>query len=139
MTYTVKSGDTVGHIAEWYDVRAWQVRAWNSIQNTIRVGQRLTIHVPGNRADFYSQIDNLTFAQKQEIERRQRAGENIYQLRFDGSTAGSGETITYTVRRGETLGGIANRHGVSVAQIQRDNNLNGTTIYAGQTLTIRRR
>ncbi|MGF1671572.1 MAG: LysM peptidoglycan-binding domain-containing protein, partial [Balneolaceae bacterium] len=36
ITYTVKSGDTIGHIAEWYDVRAWQVRAWNGIGNTIR-------------------------------------------------------------------------------------------------------
>jgi len=24
--YTVKKNDTVGHIAEWYDVRAWQIR-----------------------------------------------------------------------------------------------------------------
>jgi membrane-bound lytic murein transglycosylase D len=139
ISYTVKSGDTIGHIAEWYDVRAWQVRAWNGLQNTIRVGQRLTIHVPNNRADYYRQINNLTFAQKQEIERRQRAGENIFALRFDGSTPSNAETVTHTVQRNETLGGIARRHGVSVAQIQSDNNLSGTTIYAGQTLTIRRR
>jgi membrane-bound lytic murein transglycosylase D len=141
MSYTVKSGDTVGHIAEWYDVRAWQVRAWNNVQNTIRVGQRLTVYVPNNRADYFSQVDNLTFAQKQEIERRQRSGENVYALRFDGAGSGSasGDAITYTVRRNDTLGNIARRHGVSVADIQRENNLRGTTIYAGQTLTIRRR
>ena len=139
ITYTVKSGDTIGHIAEWYDVRAWQIRQWNGISNTIRVGQRLTIHVPQANRDFYTQIDDLTFAQKQEVQRRQRAGENILALRFDGSSSGSSGTITYTVRRNDTLGGIANRHGVTVAQIQSDNNLNGTRIYAGQTLTIRRR
>ena len=139
MSYTVKSGDTVGHIAEWFDVRAWQLRAWNNVQNTIRVGQRLTIHVPTNRSSYYSQVVNLTFAQKQEIERRQRAGENIFSLRFDGSSPSSGETITYTVRRNDTLGNIARSHGVSVADIQRDNNISGTTIYAGQSLTIRRR
>lgn len=138
MSYTVKSGDTIGHIAEWYDVRAWQIRAWNGVQNTIRVGQRLTLHVPSNRADYYSQVDGLTFAQKQEIERRQRAGENIYALRFDG-TSSNGDTVTYTVRRNDTLGGIARRMGVSVADIQRENNISGTTIYAGQTLIIRRR
>lgn len=138
LTYTVKSGDTIGHIAEWYDVRAWQIRSWNGISNTIRVGQRLTIHVPENRKDFYSQIDDLTFAQKQEIERRQRAGENIYALRFDGSSSEPSDTITYTVRRNDTLEGIARTHGVSVSAIQEANNLSGTTIYAGQTLTIRR-
>lgn len=137
--YTVKSGDTIGHVAEWYDVRAWQIRQWNGISNTIRVGQRLTIHVPQGQTDYYAQVDDLSFAQKQEIERRQRSGENIYNIRFDGSTPSNSGTITYTVRRNDTLGGIANRHGVTVAQIQSDNNLNGTRIYAGQTLTIRRR
>lgn len=139
ISYTVKSGDTIGHIAEWYDVRAWQIRAWNNVHDTIRVGQRLTIHVPNNRSDYYAQINNLSFAQKQEIERRQRAGENIFTLRFDGSSPSSGDTINYTVRRNDTLGNIARSHGVSVADIQRENNLNGTTIYAGQTLKIRRR
>ena len=138
VTYTVKSGDTIGHIAEWYDVRAWQIRSWNGVSNTIRVGQRLTIHVPQNRQDFYRQIDGLTFAQKQEVQRRQRAGENVYNLRFDGSSSQSGDTITYTVRRNDTLDGIARSHGVSVSDIQEANNLSGTRIYAGQTLTIRR-
>lgn len=139
ITYTVKSGDTMGHIAEWYDVRAWQIRQWNGTSNTIRVGQRLTIHIPQERHDYYNQVEGLTYAQKQEIERRQRSGENIYGLRFDGSSPSSGDVITYTVRRNDTLSGIANRHGVSVSDIQNENNLNGTRIYAGQSLKIRRR
>lgn len=136
VTYTVKSGDTIGHIAEWYDVRAWQIRAWNGIGNTIRVGQNLTIHVPNNRRDYYRQVNDLSFAKKQELERRQRAGENIFALRFNGESSSGSNTISYTVRRNETLGGIARRHGVSVAAIQRANNMSGTTIYAGQTIQI---
>jgi membrane-bound lytic murein transglycosylase D len=138
VTYSVKSGDTVGHIAEWFDVRAWQIRSWNGISNTIRVGQRLTIHVPSQHADFFNQIDDLSFAQKQELERRQRAGENIYAIRFDGSSTTPSDEIRYTVQRNDTLGGIARRHGVSVQSIQSANNLNGTTIYPGQSLIIRR-
>ena len=137
-TYTVKSGDTVGHVAEWFDVRAWQVRSWNGVGNTIRVGQRLTIHVPNQRRDYFYQIDDLTYAQKQELERRQRAGENIYSIRFDGSSTSPSDTFRYTVRRNDTLGSIARRHGVSVAEIQRANNISGTTIYAGQSLIIKR-
>ncbi|CAN5353414.1 LysM peptidoglycan-binding domain-containing protein [soil metagenome] len=135
ISYTVKSGDTIGHIAEWFDVRAFQIRSWNGISNTIRVGQRLTIHVPSNRQAYYRQVDDLAFSKKQELERRQRAGEDIFSLRFNGSSSNNG-SVNYTVRRNETLGGIAQRHGVSVGAIQRANNLNGTTIYAGQTLTI---
>jgi len=137
VTYTVKSGDTIGHISEWYDVRSWQIRQWNGVSDVIRVGQRLTIHVPSSRIDYYRQINDLTFAQKQELERRQRAGEDIFALRFDGSS--SGNTVTYTVRRNDTLIGIAGRHGVSVSDIQNENNLSGTRIYAGQRLRITRR
>lgn len=138
VTYTVKSGDTIGHVAEWYDVRAWQLRSWNGIGNTIRVGQRLTVHVPNNRADYYRNVDGLAFAKKQEIERRQRSGENIYDLQLGGSP-GSGDVITYTVRRNDTLTGIANRHGVSITDIKNENNLSSSRIYAGQTLKIRKR
>ena len=137
-TYTVKSGDTVGHVAEWFDVRAWQVRSWNGVGNTIRVGQRLTIHVPNQQRDYFNQVDDLTYAQKQELERRQRSGENIYSIRLDGSSTTPSDTFRYTVRRNDTLGNIARRHGVSVAEIQRANNLSGTTIYAGQSLIITR-
>lgn len=138
VTYTVKSGDTIGHVAEWFDVRAWQIRSWNGIGNTIRVGQRLTIHVPNNRESYYQNVDGLAFAKKQEIERRQRSGENIFNLQVSGSS-GSGGTITYTVRRNDTLTGIANRHGVSINDIKNENNLSSSRIYAGQTLKITKR
>ncbi|NBB75930.1 MAG: LysM peptidoglycan-binding domain-containing protein, partial [Bacteroidetes bacterium] len=135
MTYTVKSGDTIGHIAEWYDVRAWQIRSWNGISNTIRVGQELTVYVPNNRVSYYNGIDGLSFAKKQEVERRQRSGENIFELQLAGST-GNGDAITYTVRRNDTLIEIARRHGVSVSEIQEENSMSGSRIYAGQTLKI---
>lgn len=138
VTYTVKSGDTVGHVAEWFDVRSWQVRSWNGIGNTIRVGQRLTVHVPNNRLSYYQNVDGLSYAKKQEIERRQRSGENIFDLQL-GSSSGSGDVITYTVRRNDTLTGIANRYGVSVEDIKNQNNLSSSRIYAGQTLKITKR
>jgi len=137
VSYTVKSGDTIGHIAEWHDVRAWQIRAWNGIGNTIRVGQALTVHVPNSRRDFYRQINGLKFDQKQNLEKRQRSGQNIF-ADVPNSSQDSGEEISYTVRRNETLSSIAKKFGVSVASIQRINNLNGTRIYAGQELKIER-
>jgi membrane-bound lytic murein transglycosylase D len=43
----------------------------------------------------------------------------------------------YLVRRGDTLSGIAQRHGTSVATLRRLNGLKGTTIFAGQRLRVR--
>jgi len=140
--YTVKRGDTVGHIAEWFDVLSWQIRGWNGIDNVIRAGQRLTIHVPNNRADFYRGLNGLSFSEKQDLQRRQRQGENIFTVSLasessSSSSSSSSATTTYTVQRNDTLIDIATRFGVSVAEIQRLNNLRGTRIYAGQTLQIR--
>ncbi len=134
--YTVKSGDTTGHIAEWYDVRAWQIRAWNGIGNTIRVGQSLTVHVPNNRRNYYNRVDDLGFEEKQRLERRQRSGENIFAGIPETSGGSSGSVVTYTVKRNETLSSIAKKFGVTVSSIQQINNLNGTRIYAGQELKI---
>lgn len=46
------------------------------------------------------------------------------------------ESITYTVRMGDFLGRIATKSGASVANIQKWNNLKGSTIYPGQNLVI---
>jgi len=45
---------------------------------------------------------------------------------------------THQVRRGETLGIIAARYRVTVNELRLWNNLQGTTIYAGQNLIVRR-
>ena len=45
----------------------------------------------------------------------------------------------YTVRSGDTLLGIANRHHVKMSQLKRANNLSGSSIQAGQKLKIPKR
>ncbi len=44
--YTVKSGDTLGHIAKYYHVTVAQLKQWNHLSNSrlIRSGQRLLIY-----------------------------------------------------------------------------------------------
>lgn len=45
-------------------------------------------------------------------------------------------TVTHTVRRGDVLGRIARKYGVSVSQLMRTNGLRGTTINIGQQLVV---
>jgi membrane-bound lytic murein transglycosylase D len=47
-------------------------------------------------------------------------------------------TNTHVVKSGETLGVIAARYRITVAQLQQWNNLKGTTIHVGQNLIVRR-
>jgi membrane-bound lytic murein transglycosylase D len=133
VTYKVKTGDTVGHIAEWYDVRAWNIRTWNGIGNSIRVGQNLTVHVPENRESHYGKVNNMSYAEKQAIERKQRSGENIF---IASATSSSGNTQTYTVQSNDTLSEIAESFSVALSELRRLNNISGNRIYVGQTLRI---
>ena len=137
VTYTVKTGDTIGHIAEWYDTLAWKIRSWNGIGNVIRVGQRLTVYVPESKKDYYRQINSLSFSQKQSIERDQKAGEDVTKLTFASADNGNSTVTTYTVQRNDTLIEIANLFNTSVDEIRNLNNLNGSRIYVGQNLKIR--
>lgn len=137
VTYKVKSGDTIGHIAEWYDVRAWQIRSWNGISNYIRPGQNLTVYVSKSKKAFYSQINSMAFSKKQKLEREQRSGENITESYLASTNESDGEEISYTVQSNDTLINIARSFGVSVDQIKRMNNLNGSRIYVGQQLKIK--
>jgi len=133
--YTVKSNDTVGHIAEWYDVRAWQIRTWNGIGNTIRVGQKLSVYVPNRSLNYYQKVDKMSFGEKQNLERRQRNGANIV---AEASTSTATGYVTYTVKRNDTLSEIADGFGVPLSQIRSLNNLSGSQIYPGQKLRISR-
>ncbi len=53
-----------------------------------------------------------------------------------GSTASLARSGVHVVRRGETLGGIARRYGMSVSRVQSLNGLRGTRLIAGQTLRV---
>lgn len=157
--HQVKLRDSLWSIAQRYDVSVSDLRRWNQgaigAGDQIRPGQKLTIYIGGSasaapkrytvrRGDTLSQI-----AAKHNVSLRSLAAANnitpestIYpgmQLRIPGggSSGAPARPRTHTVRRGETLSGIAARYGVSVRDVMRLNNLkNANSIRAGQTLVI---
>ncbi|MCW9707771.1 LysM peptidoglycan-binding domain-containing protein [Fodinibius salsisoli] len=131
--YQVKSGDTVGHIAEWFDSSSSRIRSWNNTSNVIRPGEYLTIYVPKAEQEYYQKVDGMSFSKKQQIERQQQAGKEIKKAYLASSSKASGE---YTVQPNDTLIDIANSHGISVSRIKQLNGLNGSRIYVGQKLKV---
>ncbi len=135
LLYTVKSGDNLGYISTWYNVRISDLRYWNNIRkNLIRAGQKLAIYIPKEKADFYRGIDKLSFDEKQS-----RVG--VIALRTDSPMENKvydGEYIYYTVKTGDTLWDIAkNFHGLSVTDIAKLNNIgSGDKIKPGQLIKI---
>lgn len=135
--YTVKSGDNLGFIADWYDVRLSDLRYWNNIpRNIIRSGQKLVIYKPKSNSANYRQVDQMTFEQKQQF-----AGRTTQPLASSQiSTTEDGEFIYYTVKPGDTLWDIAQKFpGVSDSDISRWNNLsNSNRIQPGQKIRIKK-
>jgi len=106
--YKVRSGDTLGGIAQKHGVRLASLKSANNINgSTIRKGQVLTI--PGSSNGSYS--NSIT-------------------------SSSNGQPSKYKVRSGDSLGGIAQKHGVRLASLKSANNISGSSINVGQTLVI---
>ena len=111
IVYRVRSGDTLGEIAETYNVRTNDLRRWNNIQGSgIRTGQRLTIYA-------------------------QNANTNATSTSATTSKSES-SSISYSVRRGDSLYVIARRYGVTIENLRQWNQLSTDKIKPGQKLTI---
>ncbi len=121
IVYRVKNGDYLGRIASRHRCTVNQIKRWNNLKsNNIRVGQRLVIY-RGGRPSSSSQTSSSP-AKTDSGNKPQTS-----------STA----TATYTVKNGDTLSGIAARHGISVAKLKELNNLKSNNIKVGQKLKLK--
>src|SRR5699024_2237234 len=110
-SYTVKSGDTLSHIAVRNKVSVANLKKWNNLNSDlIRVGQKLSIK--GGSSSGGSNSSGSS------------------------SSGSSNSTKTYTVKSGDSLSKIASQNGTTVAKLKSWNNLKSDTIYIGQKLSI---
>ena len=140
LNYRVKSGDNVGFIADWYDVRASDLRYWNNIsRNLIRVGQKLVVYKPKGQSDRYKELDSMSFSEKQKFAGRKVTSGTTTPVSNAPGNPESGEYITYRVRQGDSLWEIARMYpGVSETDISRLNKItNASRIKPGQLLKIK--
>lgn len=136
--YTVKSGDNIGFISEWFNVRAADIRYWNNIRgNMIRVGQKLLIYVPENKASHYQQFNKMSFTEKQAATGNTTVAQNTTKT----ETPIDPNYEYYTVKSGDNLWTIAQRYpGISANDLMQLNNISNTrTLDVGQKIKIRKK
>jgi membrane-bound lytic murein transglycosylase D len=144
LIYTVREGDNIGFIADWYKVGLGDLRNWNNIyKNNIRVGQKIVVYVSPSKSDYYSKINTMTFAEKQEsvgktATTNATSATNVANVIPEET---DGEYITYTVRNGDTIWDIVKMYGnVSTTEVLALNNIsNASKIKVGQKLKIRKK
>ena len=116
IVYRVKSGDYLGRIASRHRCTVAQIKRWNNLtSNNIRVGQRLVIYRGGSAPASASSSSSSSSAQP---------------------ASAPANATTYTVKSGDVLGKIAERHGCTVAQLKAWNGLTNNNIRVGQKLIV---
>ncbi len=159
-TYTVGSGDTLSEIAQRFGTSTDVLQRLNGMSNTIiRQGDQLVVPVheydgaltTETREDQPVRVQYATSPPVRPLDpiepspspQTSEAADSSSDRPSIASTASTSDgqssdeiSSVYQVQQGDTLGGIAQRFGVSIRQLRAWNNLNGNRIHPGQRLQI---
>jgi LysM repeat protein len=92
------------------------------------------LYLPQDLVDeFVDREDYIMYSYAPDMSRPEPATASASRKSSSGSASGS---RTHVVRRGETLGGIAKKYGVSVKQLRSWNGLRGDQLRKGQRLSV---
>ena len=118
-THKVVSGESLYSIAKKYNISVDELKKSNNIPNgKIHPGQELKL----TQSDNDSKTKN-TVAEKADNKQVAKAEPN-------------GNTVTYKVKKGESLITIANDNNISVEELKKLNNLTNSKIKSGQELKL---
>lgn len=125
-TYVVKMGDSVWGISNRFGMSMDQLRSLNNLSgNYIYPGQSLKVSA-GQVVEKAMPVEVVKPANDS-----QPVSQPLVNL-----PATSANSATYTVKAGDSVWGIANRHGVSMDSLCQANGIKAYVIHAGQTLVI---
>ena len=112
--YTVKSGDTLTHIATRYGMKVSELKSLNNLRSdliivgqTLKVKEKSSIPTPTPPAPTNPTTPSSTTS-----------------------------SATYTVKSGDTLSAISRQYNTSVSALKALNNLKSDLIFVGQTLKV---
>ena len=116
ITYVVAKGDSVDKIARKYEVRTDDIARWNNLADVsrIRIGQKLRIRVP--------------------------KGTVIESPAGKKGAPVITQNVNYVVKKGDNLGKIARKTGVSIEELKKNNKAlrkNPDRLRVGQTIVLR--
>ncbi|EME7211363.1 LysM peptidoglycan-binding domain-containing protein [Enterococcus faecium] len=124
-TYTVKAGESVWSVANKNGITMNQLIEWNNIKNNfIYPGQQLIVK-GGNSTN--TNTGSTTSAAKP----------NTPNTSATTSTSSFGNTM-YTVKAGESVWSVANKHHITMDQLIEWNNIKNNFIYPGQQVIVKK-
>ncbi len=95
-----------------------------------------TLRLPMNAISTFIDNQDTIYNHRQAELFKNRRTVSVASSSTSKAVAGNGKPIYYKIKNGDTLGGIAQRYGVSVSKLRSWNGLRGNNIRAGKTLKI---
>ena len=108
--YRVKKGDNLGAIARRNSTSVAQLQRLNGMRSTrLSIGQRLIV----------------------------RQAVKPIEIKEELASSGDLKNTYYRIRRGDTLGALAGKYGVTVAQLQSMNDMKSTSLSIGKSIVVK--
>ncbi|NAE86632.1 muramidase-2 [Enterococcus hirae] len=121
-TYTVKAGESVWRVANKYGISMNQLIEWNNIKNNfIYPGQKLIVKGGSSKASATATTKPTASTPASTT-----------------PTASSTGDTKYTVKAGESVWGVANKHHITMDQLIEWNNIKNNFIYPGQEVIVKK-
>ena len=147
-TYTVKLGDSLWSIANKYNTTVNELKSLNNLSSDVlQIGQVLS--VPSNSVsvgntytvksgDSLWSIANKYNTTVSNLKSLNNLSSDVLQIGQVLNVPSNSVSVgnTYTVKSGDSLWNIANRYGISVAELKSLNNLSGDVLQIGQVLNV---
>jgi membrane-bound lytic murein transglycosylase D len=133
--YKVRKGDTVGSIADDFQVPVDKVRKWNHLKgNTVATGRTLLIYKPlgGPGGPETASTGDDPAPSKSSKKGKTTAAAKT----GSKSAAGSQVATVHKVKKGETLSSIAQSYNTTVANLKKNNSNLSANLRPGEVLVI---
>ena len=124
--YIVKSGDTISQIAEKLGVKSKDLKSANNLKNDrLQIGQEL--YIPLKSKTNISKTSSVADTKLESVQ---------YETPVRAESPQEKISNAYVVKKGDTLGHIAEKHAVKTNDLKKANNLKNNNLQIGQKLVI---
>ncbi|MGC4040888.1 MAG: LysM peptidoglycan-binding domain-containing protein [Flavobacterium sp.] len=137
--HKVRKGDSLSEISDRYGVTMTDLKKWNHLRNNkAPMGKNLKIYTVEAVASHSKKINKPdTISVKQPTTTAIAANTNTPKIFKEEKVVSFKDVVKYhKVKRGDNLGEISDKYGVSVAEVKKWNHLKGSNIVPGKSLKI---
>ncbi len=136
-TIHINKNLNLNQISAVCDINIEELRALNpELKRDIIPGNEATyvLRLPTSKTSCFIEYEDSIYNYKPEVYQNRRA---VAKITTSNKSNSSGNPVYYKIKSGDTLGGIAQKYGVSVSQLRRLNGIKGSNIRAGKSIRIR--